>query len=285
MRRTYFIFIAASLICAVAFIMYAELALAHSLYIQSGRHRVAEGKKTPLFFAYGHHLPVDDGVRAKKLASVKVFDPAGNVTEFSPRDETGLQSQMVEYGVLGTYVLTAETNPGFYTVWKDEKGKERHSIKPMSALKGKAAEIIKSLYSKQYAKSYVVCGDSDGQYMGRVGLPLELVPVQDPTAMRLGDVLVLKVFKDGRRHAGTGVWSATYNGFSTEAEDMYHPATEVTGDTLTIPLNHPGRWYIRYSIKSDTPDEKKDEYMQLKQTATLVILVPNERKTPQPSHK
>jgi len=182
-------------------------------------------------------------------------------------------------------VLTAETNPGFYTVWKDEKGKERHSIKPMSALKGKAAEIIKSLYSKQYAKSYVVCGDSDGQYMGRVGLPLELVPVQDPTAMRLGDVLVLKVFKDGRRHAGTGVWSATYNGFSTEAEDMYHPATEVTGDTLTIPLNHPGRWYIRYSIKSDTPGEKKDEYMQLKQTATLVILVPNERKTPQPSHK
>ena len=262
----------------------AQWAAAHSLYIQSGRHRVAEGKKTPLFFCYGHHYPVDDGVRANKLAAVLVHDPAGNTTRLSPRQDTCLQSQMVEYAAGGTYVLTAETNPGYYTKWVDKKGRDRSSIKPMSAVRDKAAKIVKALYSKQFAKTYVRCGEPDGQFIGRVGLPLELVPVQDPTTMKPGDVLTLKIFRDGRRYAGPGHWDATYGGFSTESEDLCHPGTAVTGDTISVPLDQPGRWFIRYYIKSDAPAEKRDEYRQLKQTATLVILVPNERRRPKPGH-
>ncbi|BBO89754.1 hypothetical protein [Desulfosarcina ovata] len=42
-------------------------ALCHTLFIQSSRYQVTEGKQSPLFFCYGHRIPVDDGVRAKKL--------------------------------------------------------------------------------------------------------------------------------------------------------------------------------------------------------------------------
>lgn len=285
MRRSFTHYVAFILVCAMGFVGYAEMSSAHSMYIQSGRHRVSEGKKTPLFFAYGHHLPVDDGVRSKKLAAIKVYDPAGTVMQFEPRAETCLQSQMVEYELPGVYVLTAETNPGYYTVWKDAKGREHHSIKPMSALKEKAIEFSKSLYSKQYAKSYVVCGESGGQYLGRAGLALELVPQQDPTTLKPGDVLELKVFKDGKPYTGKGHLDATYGGYSTEAEDLYFPGHEVTGETLKVSLDHSGKWFIRYYIKTAAPMEKKDEYLQLKQTATLVVLVPNERKRPAPKHK
>ena len=262
----------------------AEFASAHSLYIQSGRHRVSEGKKTPLFFAYGHHFPVDDGVRANKLASIKVYGPAGQVAELEPHEDTGLQSHMVEYAAPGTYVLTAETNPGYYTKWVDEKGRDRSTIKPMSAIRDKASKVLKALYSKQFAKTYVRCGEPDGKFIGRVGLPLELVPVQDPTALKQGDVLTLKVFRDGRRYTGAGHWDATYGGYSTEAEDQYHPGVEVTGDTIRISLDQPGKWFIRYYIKTDAPEDKKQEFLQLKQTATLVVLVPNERKRLHPGH-
>lgn len=273
-----------AVVASLFFLVGADLARAHSLFIQSGRHRVSEGKKTPLFFAYGHHFPVDDGVRANKLAFVKVHDPAGNVMEFAPREETGLQSQMVEYDAPGVYVLTAETNPGHYTKWVDKAGRNRNSIKPMSAVRDRASEIIKSLYSKQYAKSYVRCGEPDGRFAGRVGLPLELVPMQDPTALKPGDTLDLMVFKDGKAFAGNGHWDATYGGYSTESEDLHHPGREVAGDSFRVLLDHPGKWFIRYYVKTDAAPDKVEEYMQLKQTATLVVLVPNERRQPRPEH-
>ncbi|SOB60112.1 conserved protein of unknown function [Pseudodesulfovibrio profundus] len=276
--------ISLSVLCFAMCVVLAGEAMAHSLFIQSGRHVVKEGKKTPLFFAYGHHFPVDDGVRSKKLASIKVHDPAGAVTEFSPRKETCLQSQMVEYYTPGVYVLTAETNPGHYTKWVDKKGRDRSSIKPMSAVKDEASEIVKSLYSKQYAKSYVRCGEPDGMFAGRVGLALELVPMQDPTTLKPGDTLTLKVFKDGKRYDGDGHWNATYGGYSTESEDLYQPGMDVSGDTITVSLDHPGKWFIRYFIKTDATDEMKNEYFQLKETATLVVLVPNERRQALPNH-
>ena len=261
-----------------------EWASAHSLYIQSGRHRVTAGKKTPFFFAYGHHFPVDDGVRSKKLASIKVYKPSGEVVEFSPRDDTCLQSRMMEYPSPGVYVLTAETNPGHYTKWVDKKGRDRSSIKPMSAVRDQASKIVKALYSKQYAKSYVRCGESDGTFTGRVGLPLELVPMQDPTTLKPGDTLTLKVFSAGKRYSGNGHWDATYGGYSTESEDLYHPGVAVSGDTIKVSLDQPGKWFIRYYIKTDAPPDKSEEYLQLKQTATLVVLVPNERRQPLPAH-
>lgn len=262
----------------------ADIASAHSLYVQSGRHRVSPGKKTPLFFCYGHHFPVDDGVRSAKLAFIKVFKPSGDIQDFSPRKDTCLQSRMVEYDSQGTYVLAAETNPGFYTKWVDKKGRDRSTIKPMSAVKDKAQKILKALYSKQYAKSYVRCGKPTGVFQGSVGLPLELVPQQDPTTLKAGDTLRLKVYSNGKPFSGHGHIDATYGGFSTESEDLYHPGREVEGDSISIALDHPGRWYIRYYVKTPATKEHMDEYRQLKQTATLVILVPNERKRPKAGH-
>jgi len=284
MRRVFVNSVMAGLFCLLALFCAGEIAQAHSLFIQSGRHRVSEGKKTPLYFCYGHHFPVDDGVRANKLGSVKVFDPAGKVKEFTPRAETGLQSQMVEYDTPGVYVLTAETNPGHYTKWVDKQGRDRSTIKPMSAVRDKASKIVKALYSKQYAKSYVRCGEPSGSFAGRVGLPLELVPMQDPTTLKPGDDLTLQVYRDGALYTGEGHWGATYGGFSTESEDMYYPGVDVTGDTIRVSLDKPGKWFIRYFIKTDATPDKKEEYLQLKQTATLVVLVPNQRKQPRPGH-
>lgn len=275
----FFAFVFASLV------FWAEIALAHSMFIQSGRHRVDEGKKTPLFFCYGHHFPVDDGVRSKKLVAITVHDPEGEVFAFSPRADTCLQSQMVEYEKPGIYVLSAETNPGFYTKWVDKKGRNRSSIKPMSAVKDKASKIEKSLYSKQYAKTYVRCGESNGKFQGFVGLPLELVPMQDPTTLKPGETLTLQVYRDGKPYTGAGQWDATYGGYSTESEDLALPRQTSQGGTISVPFDHAGRWFIRYFIKTAATPDKSDEYLQLKQTATLVVLVPNQRRQSLPEHR
>jgi uncharacterized GH25 family protein len=271
-----------AIVCLAAIILAAFIPAAsfgHSLYIQSSRYKVSEGKRSPLFFCYGHHIPVDDGVRAKKLKSVRVHTPAGDVREIAIRDETSLHSYMVEYDVPGTYVLTAETNPGYYTVYIDKKGRQRHAIKPKSAIAARASEVKKSLYSKQYTKTYVVCESPSADFPARIGLPLELVPTGDIYRLKAGDTLELKVYFNGEPYTGQGTWDATYNGFSTVAEDSAYPKREISGDTLRIPIPLSGRWFVRYSIKIDAQGADLENYTQLKHTATLVFQVPNPRKT------
>lgn len=267
-------------VCLCLGLLMPALAQAHSLYIQSGRHMVDEGKATPLFFCYGHRFPVDDGVRAKKLKRIRVTAPDGSGTDLAVRNETCLHSYMVDYEQPGTWVLTAETNPGFYTKWVDKKGRQRSTIKPMSAIRDKAQEVEKSLYSKQYAKTYVTCEQPSAQFPAHVGLPLELVPGRDVYGLRSGDALKLTVYRDGTPYHGPGAWDATYTGFSTQPEDMYHPRTQVDDGTFTLPLEKPGRWFVRFFVKTDATPDKRNEYLQLKETATLVIEVPNERIRP-----
>ncbi len=263
-----------------AVLLVPTMSMAHSLYIQSSRYTVSEGKETPLFFCYGHHFPVDDGVRANKLKSVQVHKPDGEVQDIGIRDETCLHSYMIRYDQPGTYALTAETNPGYYTVYIDTKGRKRRTIKPKSAIADRAREVTKSLFSKQYTKSYVVCEEPSTTFPRHIGLPLELVPTRDITGLKAGETLELEVFFDGRPYTGEGTWDATLNGFSTQAEDNFYPKTRVSGGVVQIPIPHPGRWYVRYFIKVDAQGEDREQYTRMKRTATLVFQIPNQPKRP-----
>ncbi len=70
----------------------AQNVSAHSFYIQSGRYVVPKGKSSPLFFCYGHHFPVDDAMRGKKLKNIKVILPDGTTKEMAIKDERTLHS-------------------------------------------------------------------------------------------------------------------------------------------------------------------------------------------------
>ncbi|MGE4555431.1 MAG: DUF4198 domain-containing protein [Desulfovibrionaceae bacterium] len=253
---------------------------AHSLYIQAGRYQVSPGKASPLFFCYGHHIPVDDAIRRQKLSYVHVIDPDGDVQNMELRDEKSLHSYVVDYEKPGVYVLTAETTPGYFTMWFDKKGRKRHSIKPMSAVADQASKIEMSLRSSQWTKTYVRCGKTDKPFPAAVGLPLELVSNQDVTQLKTGDVLQVQVYMDGQPYTGDGAWDATYNGFSTQAEDMYLPRSEIKKGAFKIPLDVPGRWFVRFYLKADAPEKLKGQCLQEKRTTTLVFEIPNERKRP-----
>ncbi len=253
---------------------------AHSLYIQAGRQHVSKGKGSPLFFCYGHHIPVDDAVRRKKLEYVRVTAPDGTAEDIPLRDEKSLHSYVVEYEKPGTYALSAATTPGSFTMWKDKKGRRRHSIKPMSAVKDKASEILSSLRSSQWTKTYVVCGEPSQKFPAVIGMPLELVPARDVSGLKQGETLDFQVYRNGEPYTGEGFFDATYNGFSTEAEDNYIPKTAVKGGKFSLPLDVTGRWFVRFYTKTDPPAEWRDDCLKEKRTATLVFEIPNARKRP-----
>jgi uncharacterized GH25 family protein len=260
--------------------MFPMSASCHSLFIQSGRHQVSKGKSSPLFFCYGHHFPVDDAIRRKKFAYVRVIAPDKAITELSLRDEKSLHSYLVTYDQVGTYVLVAETTPGYFSMYYDKKGRKRHSLKPMQNFASKAKEIITSLRSSQWTKTYVFSGQPSESFPAQVGLPLELAPLTDVSKLKPGDALQLQVYQSGKPYEGTGYWDATYAGFSTEAEDMYIPRTSCDNGRFTVPVDSGGKWFVRFFSKVPAPEDKKAEYLTEKRTATIVFEVRNERIRP-----
>lgn len=68
--------------------------------------------------------------------------------------------------------------------------------------KGKAAKPWREIYSK-HAKTFVLVGragraKTDRSWSDPVGLPLEIVPEKDPTALRAGDEFPVRVLKNGK---------------------------------------------------------------------------------------
>ena len=269
--------------CLIVFdlTLFAPSSQAHSLFIQSGRYAVSSGRGTPLFFCFGHHFPVDDAVRREKFNFVKVVDPDKQENNVQLRDEKSLHSYVIDYEKEGTYALVAETTPGLFAMYTDKKGRERHSFKPLSTFIDNAESIKSSMLSSQWAKAYVVCDHPSVEFPGQVGLPLELVPLQDPATLKEGDRLTLQVYYEGKPYAGVGFWDATYGGYSTEAEDMYVQRTKVTGGRISVPVDASGRWFVRYYTKVDAPEEKHDQYLTEKRTTTLTFMVRNERRQPE----
>ncbi|MCB2218417.1 MAG: DUF4198 domain-containing protein [Desulfobulbaceae bacterium] len=185
-----------------------------------------------------------------------------------------LHSYEIVYDKPGTYVLMAETSPGYFAMYTDKDGRNRHSLKPLHTFAADAESVQTSMRTSQWAKTYVVCDGPSDPFPAAVGLPLELVPEQDPASLREGDVLRLRIFPEGEILRGEGYWDATYGGFSTEAEDMYLQRTAVIGGAFSVPLNTGGRWFVRFFIKTDAPGDRRNNYLTEKRTATLTFMIP-----------
>jgi uncharacterized GH25 family protein len=91
------------------------------------------------------------------------------------------------------------------------------------------------------AKSFVRVGDSGGDrsWSEPVGLALEIVPEDDPTALTPGQPLRLRVLEDGGPAIGLSVAAVAAGGG--------HPVTQTTGTDgrIALPLSRPGQWLVK----------------------------------------
>lgn len=263
-------------VAAVMTALLSQSVHAHTLWIQSSRYKVKRRLAKPMFFGWGHYLPLDDAISSDKLRYIKVFDPTGSSKMVEIREEKSLHSYIIKYDKVGTYCLAAETNPGYYTVYKNVNGKTHHALKPKSDLPA-AEDIRLSVLTLQSTKAYVVCEEPSDDVPGPVGFQVELIPVQDPTKLKPGDELPLEVFFKGKRFEGKGKWVATYNGYSTAGDDYCHKETEVEGGKFTVPITRPGTWFVRFFFKQEATREEALKCNHLNYKTTLVFQVSGRR--------
>ncbi|MBI3886688.1 MAG: DUF4198 domain-containing protein [Opitutae bacterium] len=102
-------------------------------------------------------------------------------------------------------------------------------------------------------KTYVRVGEpaaGDRAWAEPAGLALEIVPEQDPTALRAGDKFSVRVLRSGLPLAGLPL------GFVCDGEKAQHVVVTDAAGRAAAPLDHPGRWLVHgtHLRRSAEPD-------------------------------
>lgn len=112
---------------------------------------------------------------------------------------------------------------------------------------------------EKFSKALVNVTPSDTGFSAVIGDTLEIVPVTNPSTVKAGDEMTVRVLFRGQPLT-TNVY-ATYDGFSRE-ENTYAYYTEGHGDgTARVKITHPGLWMVRVQHTAPERTEDYDRYV------------------------
>lgn len=143
-----------------------------------------------LAVVYGHGAG-DDAYDPRKVTEVSGYDKKGRAVPVKAdrlNDHVRLHPGKVTAGVVGKF------DNGYWS--KDSDG--RWHNKPKSALDGAVA-------GGRYVKYMVALLKESAHNTAVKGLPLEIVPQQDPLQLSMGDELTVAVYSDGQPVEGASV--------------------------------------------------------------------------------
>jgi uncharacterized GH25 family protein len=238
-------------------------ASAHTMYVNVTSHVPNPERGTKLYFGWGETLPVADMLGAEWLKGGQVVEPDGTVR---PLEKPSEFLTRVEFSQKGTHLITAELNPGFYTIYSED-GKKKHHMGPKTGLEN----VEMSLHFQQQGKAIVNVGGLDETFRKPVGHTLEIIPLKNPALLREGDTLPIEVLFEGKPVPGYPKLMATYMGFSTTGAFAY--ATSVVHGRSEVKILRSGVWYINVNYRARPTGEMAEKCDELSYTATLTFEV------------
>ena len=172
----------APVLLAAAILLGASAATAHDYWIE----KAADGYR--VVYGHGGQILTYDPAQLKQVA---VFDAAGKAVPFR-RELKGREWVIKPRGPAAMVLVACDSGYWSKTIygWKNLP-------------KRKASRVVEAVHSYHYAKSILAWGEAVRRPLE--GVRLDLVPQQNPFALKAGDILTLAVFHGGRPLAGAVV--------------------------------------------------------------------------------
>lgn len=248
----------------VFFLVLAGDALAHFLWLNPNTYAPAPGKGIGISFGFGHAFPYSgEFLEREAIESVSITAPDGK------RSNISLGNGHVVYQIpplpsqTGTYMISAIKKGGYFT-------KTAGGVKPVP--KSQAEGAITSVFLSCSSKALLAVGTPGGKgYAGTNGTDMEIVPLEDPTALKPGAYLPVRLLLRGKPLADTFVY-ATYDGFSPWGKIAFAYSTKTDGEGIArFRLDKRGVWLILARHKATCPDPALCDNEILNTTLTFEI--------------
>lgn len=207
---------------------------AHDMYLMPQRFRTEPGVKLLVSIHNGDSFAASEGpvdpqrLRSQTLGEFLLLAKATHA--FARLDQPG------------AHLLSASTLPRRnedLAALKFEAYLKEEGLEPVIAARakaGKSREPGREIYSK-HAKTLVVAGAANDGWKTVLGLPIEFVPEADPSQLRPGGILPVRVLWRGKPAAGLQVEKAWEGGHAIVGR------TDAQG-RISVPLEQKGRWRL-----------------------------------------
>lgn len=243
---------------------------AHSLWINvtdyTPENKAPYGILTKIYLGWGHHYPVDDFISEAFLNELSLIEPDGKRTKIEANKGQFMATKLTLKSK-GFYYVTASLKPGFYTIYL-EGDRIQHRIGPKTGLNN----VILSIYYEMYAKALIRADSADDtSFLIPIGQRFEIIPLNDPYKLKVGDYLHVKVLFDGKPARFINVF-ARYGGFSSEDDFSFATTTDEEG-VAKIRITNWGPQLIKAHMRLPSPENLRDKCDMLDYSSTLTFSV------------
>ena len=228
---------------ALLFLSATQVALAHDTWIVS-----QDGQ---LFVLRGHG------------GAAEAYDPA-LVKEAKARDPKGRIIEMEIVQNKENASLSPKGNPAIVGALYDSGYwlKTTDGWKKSTKREGKGKyDIVESLKSKQWCKSFLATSDENLKPLEQ---QFEVVPQKDPTTVRVGDKLSMKVIFDGKPVQGAII--TTGGGHASDTKDALKTDKE---GVATVTIEKPGPQLIKATYTVPAKDDPDADTLSLAATISF----------------
>jgi uncharacterized GH25 family protein len=248
---------------------------AHTLWIQSEEYVVSPGRTSVMFMDYGDFLPVGDMLDTSRVKGFTVHEPDGEKVETRfPDSQKGYMATPITYTKEGSYRLTSEIVPGYYTVYKREgDDHEHHYGGRVDTIKDKVTEVLKSVFFEGYTKCIVTAAKQNGVAGEPVGQRMEIILHKDPTEYRTGDMVEFTVLWEGKRLRQEGFFCAMPQGESPYINDYKYYRIPLDDGRGSFRITRPAIWYLKADLRVKAPDDMVPKCETLTYKASITFQV------------
>jgi len=266
----------AAILAALFLLIGAAIANAHDMFVQPERFFVEENTEVLVRVLNGTFSKSENSIARARLRDISVVSPTGrahiDTSAWSTDGDTS--TFRVRTGGTGTYLLGASTRPSVialsakdFNLYLREDGipDVLEARRRGDALQAPARER----YSKHVKALLQVGGERTVHGEAELGYPAELVPLENPYALRPGSALRVRTLVEGEPVPNQYV---LYGGRTPNGTRV--APRSVRSDSLgvaRIPLRGRGTWYVKFIHMAPVAGDTTVDYESKWATLTFQV--------------
>jgi len=250
--------------CLIAVLVIASLVQAHEIWLQPAKFRFALGETIKLDFMVGESFTGEFwDLKKHKAEKIELHRLSGSRDLAKEVKSTQGNNLDLKADQEGTYLFSLQSNAAYielegekFNDYLKEDGLD-YILDERTKL-GSLTKKSTEFYTR-FAKLLVQTGNkTDDTYKKNLGLRYEIIPDQNPYALKVGDHLQCRVLFDGKpaAHALVKVWNKVNT--TTFLQNIY---TENDG-TMRFPISASGPWMVS-SVRMIHSEKEGAEYHSL----------------------
>jgi len=217
---------------------------AHMFWLLTDKDAPKVNEPVQVEIGFGHKFPKDEEIKAERLGPVKAIGPDGQEVALK---KLSTATYELTPSAAGVYAISAQMIPGFVT--RTPQGMK------MGTKKG-VPDANFCFRFDMAGKTLVNVGEQKQGFDRSVQSTLEIMPLKNPHALKVGENLPVKVTFQGKPLAGTEI-KFTHDGWHDPDKPFATLGKTDAQGEIQVKLDKPGRWLLIASHK--TPYDKPDE--------------------------